>query len=102
LVEYIATSGVVTMPPGSSHLKDNSNNTFIGLRILNASMNLAYFEFTDATTDWAFADPNFCEMYPLRISGTQSHKTCVPDLDPTAFTLAFAGVGTTWQRTLTS
>jgi|EP01046_Picozoa_sp_COSAG06_P013775 N-acetylglucosamine-6-sulfatase len=30
LVEYLATTGVVNQPPGNNHLKDNSNNTFIG------------------------------------------------------------------------
>lgn len=76
LVEYIATSGVVSHLDSSTHLKDNSNNTFIGLRILNASMNLAYFEFTDATIDWAFADSNFCEMYDLAKDPHQLSNIC--------------------------
>ena len=59
---------------GNTHLKDNSNNTFIGLRILNASHNLAFFEFTDDTTDWNWTSTNFCEMYDLN-SGARPART---------------------------
>jgi hypothetical protein len=77
LVEYLATSGVVNTPPGTDdHLKDNSNNTFIGLRIQNATTNLAYFEFTDATTDWGFERIDFCEMYDLRQDPHQLQNIC--------------------------
>ena len=74
LIEYFATTG----PAGdvSRHLKDNSNNTFIGLRILNATHNLAYFEFTDAVTDWNFRRPNFCEMYDLDSDPHQLRNIC--------------------------
>ena len=88
LIEYIATTGVVDEPwqqeqqqeeveegewlsfpleqqKEQEHRKDNSNNTFIGLRVVNATHNLAYFEFTDATTDWDFASTDFCELYDV-------------------------------------
>ena len=65
LIEYFATTGVVTKVGEGDHLKDNSNNTFIGLRLLNATHNLAYFEFTDGSTDWGFAKPDFGELYDL-------------------------------------
>ena len=61
---------------GSTHLKDNSNNTFIGLRILNASHNLAFFEFTDAVRDWNWTSTNFCEMYDLKTDPHQLHNIC--------------------------
>lgn len=76
LVEYLATSGVVSKPPGKNHLKDSSNNTFIGLRIQNTTTNLAYFEFTDATTDWDFERVDFCEMYDLRKDPHQLQNIC--------------------------
>ena len=65
LIEYFATTGVVTKVKTGEHLKDNSNNTFVGLRLLNATHNLAYFEFTDGTTDWGFTGSNFGELYDL-------------------------------------
>jgi N-acetylglucosamine-6-sulfatase len=74
LIEYTATKGVVTSI--GDHLKDNSNNTFIGLRVLNASHNLAYFIFTDATTDWNFAHSNFCELYDLARDPNQLKNQC--------------------------
>jgi len=77
LVEYFATTGVVTKPPGSDHLKDNSNNSFIGLRIRNASADLAYFEFTDDVSDFKFeADPDFCEAYDLDTDPDQLENIC--------------------------
>lgn len=77
LVEYLATSGIVNTPPGKDdHLKDNSNNTFIGLRIQNATTNLAYFEFTDATTDWGFEVVDFCEMYDMKKDPHQLQNIC--------------------------
>lgn len=77
LVEYLATSGIVNTPPGKDdHLKDNSNNTFIGLRIQNETTNLAYFEFTDATTDWEFKNVDFCEMYDLQKDPHQLQNIC--------------------------
>eukprot|EP00040_Diaphanoeca_grandis_P017505 m.91438 g.91438 ORF g.91438 m.91438 type:complete len:619 (+) comp26469_c0_seq1:28-1884(+) len=71
LIEYLATTGVVSKPPGSQHLKDNSNNTFIGLRIINTTHNLAYFEFTDAVTDWGFFTQDFGELYDLSVDPHQ-------------------------------
>ena len=38
----------------SGHANDVRNNTFIGLRIINETTNLAYYEFTDAWADWNF------------------------------------------------
>ena len=43
---------------GSTHLKDNSNNTFIGLRIINATADLAYYEFTDAWVSTTTVGPS--------------------------------------------
>ena len=51
------------LPAG--HANDVRNNTFIGLRILNATTNLAYYEFTDAVTDWNFDAVEFCELYDV-------------------------------------
>lgn len=46
LVEYFATDSTLSPSPKqiAGHLKDMANNTFIGLRIINSTMNLAYFE----------------------------------------------------------
>jgi len=78
LVEYFATDS--TMSPTAKqiagHLKDMANNTFIGLRIINATMNLAYFEFTNAVTDWGFEHSNFCELYDLESDPHQLTNVC--------------------------
>jgi len=67
LIEYqsIAQKGV-----GPGHLKhpvDGVNNTFRALRVMNASHNLMYAEFTDVSkaADWNFPDAslNFFELY---------------------------------------
>jgi len=62
LVEYLATEPGVKYD-NFNHVVDNGNNTFRGLRILNADTNLAYFEFTDDYTDWGFERPSFYELY---------------------------------------
>ena len=59
-----------------SHVKDSSNNTFIGLRVLNESFDLAYFEFTDVGTDYAFEHANFCELYNLTADPAQLVNLC--------------------------
>jgi hypothetical protein len=48
----------------------------VGLRLQNASTNLAYFEFTDATTDWDFKAVDFCEMYDLKKDPHQLRNIC--------------------------
>lgn len=58
------------------HLKDSGNNTFVGLRVLNASVNLAYFEFTDVATDYGFERANFCELYDLSEDPHQLTNLC--------------------------
>jgi len=75
LIEYSATTGVVDKPD-TNHLVDNSNNTFIGLRILNETHDLAYFEFTDAVSDWNFKHTDFCEFYDLRSDPHQLKNLC--------------------------
>ena len=74
LVEYFATT---TTTSGKDHLKDSSNNTFIGLRVLNSSYDLAYFEFSDVATDYAFEHANFCELYNLTADPHQLVNLCV-------------------------
>ena len=76
LIEYFATSGVVTKVKKGDHLKDNSNNTFIGLRVQNETNNFAFFEFTDAVDDWDFKTPDFCEAYDLDADPHQLHNIC--------------------------
>ena len=75
LIEYIATSAV-SGNPRTEHLKDNPNNTFIGLRISNSSMNAAYFEFTNYLSDWQWAASNFCEYYDLARDPAQLENGC--------------------------
>ena len=41
---------------------DAGNNSFVGLRILNATHDLLYAEFSDLT-DWDFKSPYFYELY---------------------------------------
>ena len=53
-----------------------SNNTFIGLRVVNSTHNIAYFEFTDAVTDWDFSHSNFCELYDLASDPHQLRNLC--------------------------
>ena len=74
-MEYAATS---SGDPGNveSHLKDSSNNTFIGIRVVNNTHDLAYFEFTDAVKDWNFQAPDFCELYDLKVDPHQLHNIC--------------------------
>lgn len=63
LIEYY---GVKDEPHKvSGHVEDSGNNTFRGLRIMNSSMNMAYFEFTDAFKDWNFKKVDFVELYDL-------------------------------------
>ena len=52
---------------------DVSNNTFIGLRIVNSTHDLTYAEFTDVR-DWAFDDVYFHELYDLRTDPYQLHN----------------------------
>ena len=75
LIEYIPTTAV-NGDPRTKHLKDNPNNTFIGLRILNSSMNVAYFEFTNYLSDWQWAASNFCEYYDLSSDPAQLKNRC--------------------------
>jgi len=88
LVEYYATTIQDKKLDVSSHLKDNANNTFIGLRTHNAtwlpedeypssaSNMLAYFEFTDVSADWDFHNPDFCELYDLEKDEYQLTNLC--------------------------
>jgi N-acetylglucosamine-6-sulfatase len=64
LVAYMACSQPPKISPNDhGHAKDVGNNTFIGLRIINETANLAYFEFTDAYKDWGFEAVDFYELY---------------------------------------
>lgn len=76
LIEYYATTTGADVAHLSSHLKDSGNSTFIGLRVLNASLNLAYFEFTDVGTDYEFEHANFCELYNLTADPHQLVNLC--------------------------
>ena len=59
------------------HVKDNGNNTFRGLRLLNATHDVAYFEFADIQTDWNFTRPPFfCEMYDVAADPDQLDNLC--------------------------
>jgi arylsulfatase A-like enzyme len=73
LVEYFATTSSTS---GNGHLKDARNNTFIGLRVLNESFDLSYFEFTDVVTDYAVEHTNFCELYNLTADPEQLVNLC--------------------------
>ena len=64
-IEYFATSSPGHPSVDHGHIKDNSNNTFRGVRDFGQGRNLSYFEFTDAWQDWAFQHPNFFELYNL-------------------------------------
>ena len=75
LVEYYATT-TDSPDPSTTHLKDSDNNTFIGLRVLNASMDVAYFEFTSVAKDWAFQHANFCELYNISGDPDQLVNMC--------------------------
>jgi len=76
LIEYAATSGVPAAKDVAKHLKDSSNNTFIGVRTVNSTHDIAYFEFTDAIEDWDFKAPDFCEMYDLKTDPYQMNNIC--------------------------
>ena len=76
LIEYYATTVGADVAHLKDHLKDSGNNTFIGLRVLNASANLAYFEFTDVATDYGFERANFCELYDLSEDPHQLTNLC--------------------------
>ena len=53
LVEYAATEAAGKVNADHyGHIKDVSNNTFAGLRLRNATADLAYFETFDAFADW--------------------------------------------------
>ena len=40
------------------------------------SSELAYFEFTDVSADWAFQHPDFCELYDLEADPHQLKNLC--------------------------
>eukprot|EP01047_Picozoa_sp_COSAG01_P086447 COSAG01_NODE_19442_length_1009_cov_1.169231_2_plen_97_part_00 len=62
LVSYMACSEQPKVSPNDGgHAKDVGNNTFIGLRIVNSTANLGYYEFTNAYTDWNFQAVDFCK-----------------------------------------
>ena len=69
LIEYFATrdddnehlSAKSAISHG--HRKDSSNNTFIGLRVLNASYDLAYFEFSDVAADFSSMSRRLATSY---------------------------------------
>ena len=88
LIEYYATTTGADVKHLSKHLKDSGNNTFIGLRVLNASQNLAYFEFTDVATDYAFEHANFCELYNLTADPHQLVNMCAGSGPPPALRAA--------------
>jgi len=44
--------------------------------VLNASLDLAYFEFTDVNTDYAFEHAHFCELYNLTADPHQLVNMC--------------------------
>ena len=75
LIEYYAT-GSNAAGDVSKHLKDNANNTFVGLKVVNETMDQVYFEFTDWTRDWAFERANFCEWYDLETDPHQLTNLC--------------------------
>jgi len=72
-IEYIATEEEVKYDH-FGHANDNGNNTFRGLRIINSSTNLAYFEFTDPYRDWDFEKPYFYELYDVEADPAQLHN----------------------------
>ena len=75
LVAYMACSQSPKISPNDhGHAKDVGNNTFIGLRIINTTTNLAYYEFTDAYKDWAFKAVEFYELYDLVSDAHQLHN----------------------------
>lgn len=77
LVEYYATTTGADVKHIKDHLKDSGNNTFIGLRIKNSTLDLVYMEFTDVASDWAFEHSNFCEMYNITADPNQFHNLCL-------------------------
>ena len=75
LIAYMACSQPAKVTPNDrGHAKDVGNNTFIGLRIINKTANLAYFEFTDAYTDWNFEAVDFFELFDLTTDPHQLHN----------------------------
>ena len=79
LIEYFSTTDKGTVQ--HNNLRDSSNNTFIGLRVLNSSFDLAYFEFSDVSTDYAFHHANFCELYNLTADPDQLVNLCTKPPD---------------------
>ena len=65
-------SGVPCLDMSQSH-SDVSNNTFIGLRIINSTHDLTYAEYTDVR-DWDFDHVYFRELYDLRTDPYQLHN----------------------------
>ena len=75
LVAYMACSQEPKVSPNDGgHAKDAGNNTFIGLRIINGTSNLAYYEFTDAYKDWNFEHVEFYELYNVASDPHQLHN----------------------------
>ena len=70
LIEYIATQESVKEDEWG-HVTDAGNNTFRGLRVIDSSRDLAYFEFTDVAADWNFTAPQFFELYNVRADPDQ-------------------------------
>ena len=78
LIEYYSTSNPDKPDPSPTkdHLKDSLNNTFVGLRVLNATMDLVYFEFSNIKDDFAFRHANFCELYNISSDPDQLVNMC--------------------------
>ena len=49
----------------AGHIQHAPNNTFIGIRSLNASANSLYSEFDASNKDFTFENPEHIEMYDM-------------------------------------
>jgi hypothetical protein len=52
---------------------DGGNNSFVALRILNATHDLLFAEFAELQ-DWGFGAPYFVELYDQRLDPYQQHN----------------------------
>jgi len=61
------------LPGRSMRYTDSGNNTFVGLRIVNATHDMLYAEFA-RLEDWDFKDPYFRELYDHRLDPYQQNN----------------------------
>ncbi len=80
LVEYWSIHNPVRMQNG--HATDSGNNTHRAIRIVNATHNLLFAEFTDDKTDYDFERVEFRELFDVNADPNELHNLCVPAAQP--------------------